>query len=167
MWIKLHGALPAKDRSGIQQHPSKWNCLKTKSHFLHHSRAKLPLPQVAPHGHLYRFNESLERRRARCLLLLDRTFMSLKLDFSWIITKWNPKQNNQFLHIESCIISRFGWVLGFSEEKGNDESHCGGHWMTYFKLGQIHHVMVTDGTASLIVPRIGDVVGQEIQVYLK
>lgn len=113
--MKLHTTLPAKDRSGWQQHPSKWNCLKTKSHFLHHSRAQLPLPQVAPH--LCSFNESLGRRRARCLLLLDKTFMSLKLDFSWIITKRNPKQNNQFLHIELCIISRSGWVLGFWEGK--------------------------------------------------
>jgi len=38
--------------------------------------------------------------------------------------------------------------------------------MTYFKLRQIHHVLVTDGTALLIVPHIGDVVGQVIQVYL-
>lgn len=52
LWIKPHIEPPAKERSGWQQHPSKWNSPKTKSHFLHHSSAQLPLPQVAPHGHL-------------------------------------------------------------------------------------------------------------------
>lgn len=48
----------------------------------------------------------------------------------------------------------------------NKVSYFGFYWMTHFKLRQIHHVLVTDGTALLIVPHIGDVVGQVIEVYL-
>ncbi len=104
LWIKPHIEPPAKERSGWQQHPSKWNRPKTKSHFLHHSRAQLPLPQVSPRGHL-QFKECVKLGTASYSLNIYRhelieleMFHYFKLQFQDItFWCWEGKEQKQLL----------------------------------------------------------------------